>query len=58
MELCGTVWVTTLLLGVTSATAAQVPNTGFGKYPQSPKAESLTETVHGVTVSDPRLLFT
>src|SRR5215469_2707502 len=53
MELRGTLRVTTFLLGVTSAIAAQVPNAGFGEYPQSPKAEPLTETVHGVSVSDP-----
>jgi len=53
MKFRGTLLVTTLLLGMTSAIAAQVANVGFGEYPPPPKAEPLTETVHGVSVSDP-----
>jgi len=42
-----------LFVLATGSASAQAVNDGFGPYPPAPKAEPLTESVHGVTVSDP-----
>lgn len=53
MRIKGVLWLTTFGLCVTTHTLAQTTNDGFGAYPSAPKTEPLTETVHGVTISDP-----
>jgi prolyl oligopeptidase len=54
MKATGLKLSSSLLLFVLSISAlGQAVNDGFGPYPPAPKPEPLTETVHGITVSDP-----
>lgn len=53
MNIKSGLWLMTLVLCATTQTMAQTTNDGFGAYPPAPKAEPLTETLHGVKISDP-----
>jgi prolyl oligopeptidase len=53
MNIKSGLWLMTLVLCAKTQTMAQTTNDGFGAYPPAPKAEPLTETLHGVKISDP-----
>jgi prolyl oligopeptidase len=54
MKATGLTLSSSVLLFIFSLSASgQAVNNGFGPYPSAPKAEPLTETVHGITISDP-----